>query len=80
MSLSVVYLKVLFWVPFFTYFTLHHLLTFYDMQFHFYGDDTQLYISFSTKIDLELTHSLAEIEKCLLDVDKPNVSQQTETK
>ena len=71
MSLSVVYLRVLFWVPFFTYLTLHHWLTFYDMQFHFCVDDTQFYISFSTKIDLEVTHSLSEIEKCLLASTSP---------
>ena len=40
------------------------------MQFHFYADDTQLYISFSTNDDLELTNSIVKIEKCLSDLDQ----------
>ena len=39
------------------------------MQFHFYADDTQLYISFSANNDLELTSSIAKIENCLSDLD-----------
>ena len=31
------------------------ILRFHDRQFHFYADDTQLYISFSVNDDLELT-------------------------
>ena len=44
------------------------ILRLHDMQFHFYADDTQLYISFSTNDDLELTNSIAKIEKCLSDL------------
>ena len=40
------------------------------MQFHFYAHDTQLYISFSTSNDMELTNSITEIEECLSDIDK----------
>ena len=40
------------------------------MQFHFYADDTQLYISFSTNNDMELTNSITKIEECLSDIDK----------
>ena len=40
------------------------------MQFHFYADDTQLYISFSTNNDMELTNSITKIEECLSDTDK----------
>ena len=40
------------------------------MQFHFYADDTQLYISFSTTNDMELTNSITKIEQCLSDIDK----------
>lgn len=37
------------------------------MEFHFYTDDTQLYISAND--DLELTSSIAKIEECLSDLD-----------
>ena len=40
------------------------------MQFHFYDDDTQLNISFSTKNDMELTKNITKIEECMSDVEK----------
>ena len=40
------------------------------MQFHFYADDTQLYISFSTNNDVKLTNTIGKIEECLSDLDK----------
>ena len=46
------------------------ILHFHEMQFHFYADDTQLYISFSTKNDTELTNSIIKIEECPSDIDK----------
>ena len=39
------------------------------MQFHFYAGDTQLYISFSTNNDMELTNSITKIEECLSEID-----------
>ena len=46
------------------------ILRFHEMHFHFYADDTQLYISFSTNNDMELTNSITKIEECLSDIDK----------
>ena len=44
------------------------ILRFHEMQFHFYANDTQLYISFSTNNDI--TNSITKIEECLSDIDK----------
>ena len=46
------------------------ILRFREIQFHFYADDTQLYISFCTNKDIELTNSITKIEECLSDIDK----------
>ena len=46
------------------------ILRFHEMQFHFYVDDTPLYISFSTNNDMELTKSITKIEEYLSDIDK----------
>ena len=46
------------------------ILRFHEMQFHFYADDTQFYISFSANNDMELTNSITKIEECLSDIDK----------
>ena len=43
------------------------ILCFHHMEFHFYADDTQLYISANE--DLESTCSIAKIEECLSDLD-----------
>ena len=49
---------------------LANILRIHEMQFHFYDNDTQLYISFSTNNDMELTNSISMIEECLSDIDK----------
>ena len=45
------------------------ILRFHEMQFRFYAIFTQLYISFSTNNDMELTNSITKIEKCLSNID-----------
>ena len=42
----------------------------HNLQFHLNADDTQLYVSFSTNNDLELTEAVERIELCLTYLDK----------
>ena len=46
------------------------LLRRHKVQFHFFADDTQLYISFSPNNDLELASTIAKIQDCLPDLDR----------
>ena len=39
------------------------ILRFHEMQFHFYADDTQLYVSFPTNNEMELTNSITKTKE-----------------
>ena len=42
----------------------------YNINFHLYADDTQLYITFSTSSSDELESAKQEIEACVLEIEK----------
>ena len=42
----------------------------YGLCYHFYADDTQLYISFKPKDGAAQTDSLELIERCLMDIER----------
>ena len=72
-SSSAVYLKVLSLDRFCMYSTQHHWLTFYDSikcNFTFTSMIVNVYISFSTNNDRELTNSITKIEECLPEIDE----------
>ena len=41
----------------------------HDMYFHFYADDTQLYLSFETSSFDDMVSSKAKLEACVHDID-----------
>ena len=45
------------------------ILRLHKMSFHIYADDTQLYVSFLSNDISELNCTMANIEKCLTDID-----------
>ena len=69
----VAYLKILCLDQFYSYLLytapLADLFRQHKLQFHLYADYTQLYVSFSTNNDLELTEAVERIELCLTDLD-----------
>ena len=42
----------------------------YNMGYHFYADDTQLYLSFSSLCGDDQAHSVALVESCVRDIDR----------
>ena len=42
----------------------------YDMGYHFYADDTQLYLSFSSLSGDDQAYSVAQVESCVRDIDR----------
>ncbi|CAH3177766.1 unnamed protein product, partial [Porites lobata] len=42
----------------------------YNMGYHFYADDTQLYLSFSSLSGDDQAYSVSQVESCVRDIDR----------
>ena len=42
----------------------------YNLGFHFYANDTQLYLTFNSLDGDDQTSSVAQIESCVRDIDR----------
>ena len=42
----------------------------YNMGYHFYGDDTQLYLSFNSLSGADQAYSVCQVESCVRDIDR----------
>jgi len=49
---------------------LANILQLHNMLYHFYADDTQLYVSFPCNDDSDRDNTMAKIERCLFDIDR----------
>ena len=71
MTLNVEYLKDLSWDPhaFYICFILLHFKTF-NLNYHFYADDSQLYLSFQPTILGEMDLAVSNIESCVNEINR----------
>jgi len=49
---------------------LRAIIRWHGLSYHFYADDTQLYISFKPKEDAVKAQSLSSIDNCLIDIER----------
>ena len=50
--------------------TLGDIMRHHNMSFHFYADDTQLYVSFKSSISGDLSRAPSTLEACARDINK----------
>ena len=59
---------------------LEDIIKHHNLSYHFYADDTPLYITFDPKSKSSLQESIASIEKCAMDIKNLDVTENSETK